>query len=163
MTGQRECTEHPQVVAWCNQCRCSCQGSRWKCRPFANHTFSEHRHLSRVISSTLLSLPIDYRDFISSLSRGFSQDGWYSEGYDYHGTRVDETRMYSDTEYYPSTTTSSRRRGNVRLEYVTRVSPFQFRGTRFSKFQPSRSFLAISFDFNVTRLIFLYIYFFRRN
>ncbi|XP_076643711.1 unc-13 isoform X6 [Halictus rubicundus] len=39
-----------------------------------------------------------------------SQDGWYSEGYDYHGTRVDETRIYSDTEYYPSTTTSSARR-----------------------------------------------------
>ncbi|XP_076546739.1 unc-13 isoform X14 [Osmia lignaria lignaria] len=39
-----------------------------------------------------------------------SQDGWYSEGYDYHGTRLDETRIYSDTEYYPSTTTSSSRR-----------------------------------------------------
>ncbi|XP_017797575.1 PREDICTED: uncharacterized protein LOC108578708, partial [Habropoda laboriosa] len=39
-----------------------------------------------------------------------SQDGWYSEGYDYHGTRVDETKIYSDTEYYPSTTTSSSRR-----------------------------------------------------
>ncbi|XP_015431968.1 PREDICTED: uncharacterized protein LOC107188226 [Dufourea novaeangliae] len=40
-----------------------------------------------------------------------SQDGWYSEGYDYHGTtRVDETRIYSDTEFYPSTTTSSSRR-----------------------------------------------------
>lgn len=43
----------------------------------------------------------------------YSQDGWYSEGYDYQGTRVDESRIYSDTEYYPSTTTStsSRRRG----------------------------------------------------
>ena len=43
----------------------------------------------------------------------YSQDGWYSEGYDYGTTRVDETRIYSDTEYYPSTTTgvSSRKRG----------------------------------------------------
>ncbi|CAD6216256.1 GSCOCG00011320001-RA-CDS, partial [Cotesia congregata] len=39
-----------------------------------------------------------------------SQDGWYSEGYDYQGTRIDDTRVFSDTEsYYPSTTSSSRR------------------------------------------------------
>ncbi|XP_046838440.1 probable serine/threonine-protein kinase kinX [Vespa crabro] len=44
-----------------------------------------------------------------------SQDGWYSEGYDYHGTRLDDTRIYSDTEYYPSsTTTTSRRRAHRR-------------------------------------------------
>ncbi|KOX76752.1 Phorbol ester/diacylglycerol-binding protein unc-13 [Melipona quadrifasciata] len=50
-----------------------------------------------------------------------SQDGWYSEGYDYHGTRVDETRIYSDTEYYPSTTTStSRRRGPYRRPSLER-------------------------------------------
>nr|XP_031836446.1 protein unc-13 homolog B isoform X8 [Nomia melanderi] len=51
-----------------------------------------------------------------------SQDGWYSEGYDYHGTtRVDETRIYSDTEYYPSTTTSSsRRRGPHRRPSLER-------------------------------------------
>ncbi|KAG7203577.1 hypothetical protein KM043_013620 [Ampulex compressa] len=51
----------------------------------------------------------------------YSQDGWYSEGYDYHGTRVDETRIYSDTEYYPSTTTSSsRRRGPHRRPSLER-------------------------------------------
>ncbi|XP_076288063.1 unc-13 isoform X11 [Lasioglossum baleicum] len=51
-----------------------------------------------------------------------SQDGWYSEGYDYPGTRVDETRIYSDTEYcYPSTTTSSsRRRGPHRRPSLER-------------------------------------------
>ncbi|XP_068986665.1 protein unc-13 homolog B isoform X8 [Bombus flavifrons] len=50
-----------------------------------------------------------------------SQDGWHSEGYDYHGTRVDETRIYSDTEYYPSTTTStSRRRGPHRRPSLER-------------------------------------------
>ncbi|XP_017761183.1 PREDICTED: rac guanine nucleotide exchange factor JJ-like [Eufriesea mexicana] len=50
-----------------------------------------------------------------------SQDGWYSEGYDYHGTRVDETRIYSDTEYYPSNTTStSRRRGPHRRPSLER-------------------------------------------
>ncbi|XP_078049556.1 protein unc13 homolog isoform X12 [Augochlora pura] len=52
----------------------------------------------------------------------YSQDGWYSEGYDYHGSaRVDETRIYSDTEYYPSTTTSSsRRRGPHRRPSLER-------------------------------------------
>ncbi|XP_043278077.1 protein unc-13 homolog B isoform X12 [Venturia canescens] len=51
-----------------------------------------------------------------------SQDGWYSEGYDYPGTKVDETRIYSDTEYYPSTTTStsSRRRGAHRRPSLER-------------------------------------------
>ncbi|XP_071643533.1 uncharacterized protein [Temnothorax longispinosus] len=40
-----------------------------------------------------------------------SQDGWYSEGtYDYHSTRVDDTRIYSDTEYYSNNTTSTTRR-----------------------------------------------------
>ncbi|XP_053596010.1 uncharacterized protein LOC128667986 [Microplitis demolitor] len=38
-----------------------------------------------------------------------SQDGWYSEGYDYQGTRIDDSRVFSDTEYYPSTTSSIRR------------------------------------------------------
>ncbi|XP_043673213.1 uncharacterized protein LOC122631512 isoform X1 [Vespula pensylvanica] len=50
-----------------------------------------------------------------------SQDGWYSEGYDYHGTRLDDTRIYSDTEYYPiSTTTTSRRRGPQRRPSLER-------------------------------------------
>ncbi|XP_015191567.1 PREDICTED: protein unc-13 homolog B isoform X4 [Polistes dominula] len=50
-----------------------------------------------------------------------SQDGWYSEGYDYYGTRFDDTRIYSDTEYYPSsTTTSSRRRGPHRRPSLER-------------------------------------------
>ncbi|XP_011882923.1 PREDICTED: uncharacterized protein LOC105570388 [Vollenhovia emeryi] len=40
-----------------------------------------------------------------------SQDGWYSEGtYDYHGSRGDDTRIYSDTEYYANNTTSTTRR-----------------------------------------------------
>ncbi|XP_018303171.1 uncharacterized protein [Mycetomoellerius zeteki] len=40
-----------------------------------------------------------------------SQDGWYSEGtYDYHGTRIDDTRIYSDTEYYSNNTTTTTRR-----------------------------------------------------
>ncbi|XP_020291931.1 protein unc-13 homolog B isoform X3 [Pseudomyrmex gracilis] len=44
-----------------------------------------------------------------------SQDGWHSEGYDYHSTRIDDTRIYSDTEYYSnnSTTTTKRRTGKV--------------------------------------------------
>ncbi|XP_029166172.1 uncharacterized protein LOC114936974 [Nylanderia fulva] len=41
-----------------------------------------------------------------------SQDGWYSEGYDYHGTRVDD-RIYSDTEYYSNNTSATKRRGKV--------------------------------------------------
>ncbi|XP_023290333.1 probable serine/threonine-protein kinase kinX [Orussus abietinus] len=51
-----------------------------------------------------------------------SQDGWYSEGYDYTGTRVDETRIYSDTEYYSGTgtTTFSRRRGPHRRPSLER-------------------------------------------
>lgn len=70
----------------------------------------------RVISSPFYLWLL--RNFISSLSRDFSQDGWYSEDYDYHGTRVDETKIYSDTEYYPSSTTSaSRRRGKMSLLY----------------------------------------------
>ncbi|CAD1473428.1 unnamed protein product, partial [Heterotrigona itama] len=49
------------------------------------------------------------------------QDGWYSEDYDYHGTRVDETKIYSDTEYHPSTTTStSRQRGPYRRPSLER-------------------------------------------
>ncbi|CAG5083446.1 Similar to unc-13: Phorbol ester/diacylglycerol-binding protein unc-13 (Caenorhabditis elegans), partial [Cotesia congregata] len=55
------------------------------------------------------SEPLSY----NSRPRGYkeySQDGWYSEGYDYQGTRIDDTRVFSDTEsYYPSTTSSSRR------------------------------------------------------
>lgn len=60
----------------------------------------------------------------------FSQDGWYSEGYDYYGTKVDETRIYSDTEYYPSTTTStsSRRRGELQKQnQLSSLTTFRFR------------------------------------
>ncbi|KYN41233.1 Phorbol ester/diacylglycerol-binding protein unc-13 [Trachymyrmex septentrionalis] len=40
-----------------------------------------------------------------------SQDGWYSEGtYDYHSTRIDDTRIYSDTEYYSNNTSTTTRR-----------------------------------------------------
>ncbi|KAK0080394.1 hypothetical protein PV325_014024, partial [Microctonus aethiopoides] len=38
--------------------------------------------------------------------KGYSQDGWYSEGYDYPNNKIDDTRICSDTEYYPSTTSS---------------------------------------------------------
>lgn len=44
----------------------------------------------------------------------YSQDGWYSEGYDYQGVRVDDSRIYSDTEYYPTTATiPSKRKGKI--------------------------------------------------
>ncbi|XP_070163227.1 protein unc-13 homolog B-like isoform X11 [Polyergus mexicanus] len=47
-----------------------------------------------------------------------SQDGWYSEGYDYHGTKVDDARIYSDTEYYSNNTTSTtKRRGAKAIPY----------------------------------------------
>ncbi|XP_063994154.1 uncharacterized protein LOC135171497 [Diachasmimorpha longicaudata] len=39
-----------------------------------------------------------------------SQDGWYSEGYDYQGTRIDDTRICSDNEFYPSVNTSYKRK-----------------------------------------------------
>ncbi|XP_014475891.1 PREDICTED: uncharacterized protein LOC106745120 [Dinoponera quadriceps] len=45
-----------------------------------------------------------------------SQDGWYSEGYDYYGTRVDDTRIYSDTEYYTNSS-STRKRGGKAIPY----------------------------------------------
>ncbi|XP_011328938.1 uncharacterized protein LOC105274476 isoform X2 [Ooceraea biroi] len=48
-----------------------------------------------------------------------SQDGWYSEGYDYYGTtRVDDARIYSDTEYYSNnSTTTARKRGGKAIPY----------------------------------------------
>ncbi|XP_011307877.1 protein unc-13 homolog A-like isoform X3 [Fopius arisanus] len=39
-----------------------------------------------------------------------SQDGWYSEGYDYQATRIDDTRICSDTEFYPSVNASYKRK-----------------------------------------------------
>jgi len=65
-------------------------------------------HLIR--SSILSSLCFDVIKEFWSLSHTFSQDGWYSEGtYDYHSTRIDDTRIYSDTEYYSNNTTTTRR------------------------------------------------------
>ncbi|CAL1678040.1 unnamed protein product [Lasius platythorax] len=46
-----------------------------------------------------------------------SQDGWYSEGYDYHGTKVDDVRIYSDTEYYSNSTTSTTKRRGKAIPY----------------------------------------------
>jgi len=90
-----------------------------------------HRHLHGAVSNCSWSFEkIDKRVFIMnhlilgsihsfwcyikefwSLFHTFSQDGWYSEGtYDYHGTRIDDTRIYSDTEYYSNNTTSTTRR-----------------------------------------------------
>ncbi|XP_028982489.1 uncharacterized protein LOC107045789, partial [Diachasma alloeum] len=40
----------------------------------------------------------------------YSQDGWYSEGYDYQGPRIDDTRICSDNEFYPSINTSYKRK-----------------------------------------------------
>ncbi|XP_070516247.1 uncharacterized protein [Cardiocondyla obscurior] len=51
--------------------------------------------------------------FRENFQRAFisTQDGWYSEGtYDYQGTRIDDTRIYSDNEYYSNNTTSTSRR-----------------------------------------------------
>lgn len=77
------------------------------------------RHVQGIISHELYRRCIfcgrGYKNYLLTreMFLNYSQDGWYSEGYDYQGTRVDESRIYSDTEYYPSTTTStsSRRRG----------------------------------------------------
>ncbi|XP_025162387.1 uncharacterized protein LOC105181693 [Harpegnathos saltator] len=47
-----------------------------------------------------------------------SQDGWYNESYDYHDvTKVDDTRIYSETEYCTNSSSTRRARGGKAVPY----------------------------------------------
>ena len=88
---------------------------------FIKHIYNHNKHC-HSFKKNFYSF---FRQISHNLIYFFSQDGWYSEGYyDYHGTKNDESRIYSDTEYYPSTTTSSssRRKGNIKFSALKNIN-----------------------------------------